>query len=86
MAHIQQADRIEVPRMWLEALRAVIQECDQFARDTGQPYSPDGASPSYERFSHILGLRSRLHLMEGRLDTIIAWPTGPGPIRDTEHE
>ena len=43
-------------------------------------------SPSYEQFSNIVALRSRLHLTEGRLDTVIAWPNLPGPIPDTEQD
>lgn len=75
-----------MPRAWLEELRALVQECDRFAQDTGNLYSMDGAIPSYEQFSSIVALRSRLHLTEGRLDTVIAWPNLPGPIRDTEQD
>ena len=79
-------EQIAVPRAWLEELRALVQDCERFARETGKLYSMDGASPSYEQFSNIVALRSRLHLTEGRLDTVIAWPNLPGPIPDTEQD
>lgn len=79
-------ERIAVPWAWLEELRALVQECDRFARDTGNVYSMDGALPSYVQFSTIVALRSRLHLTEGRFDTVIAWPNLAGPLRDAEQD